>query len=502
MSDRPNILFITSDQQHWNTLGCSNDEIQTPHLDRLAAEGMRCHRAYCPNPTCTPSRSSMITGLYPSDHGAWSLGTKLKEDVPTVGGALSAAGYQTSLVGKAHFQPLQETERYRSLESYPTLQDLDFWRQFDDPFYGFDTVRLARNHADEAHVGQHYAIWLEENGCDNWRDYYRPPTGTNDRQKHLWEIPEKFHYNAWIAEESQRQLDGFAASGEPFMLWSSFFDPHPPYLAPDPWHSMYDPEELALPQVVPGEHDANPLHFRLTQEAHPDFSDWRESGFGIHGMHSHLHDQDEMRQNMAVYYGMISLMDEYIGRILTHLDQTGLAQNTLVVFTTDHGHLFGQHGMIAKGPFHYEDLVKLPFIVRWPDRVKAGSHSDALMSLVDMTPSFLGAAGVVPDWGMSGVDQTSVWTGREMSVRDHVVVENRHEPTTIHTRTYIDERYKLTVHYSSDEGELFDLSQDPQEIDNHWKDPEWAHVRARLTQSLLQAELGKEPLAMPRIAGA
>ena len=97
----------------------------------------------------------MITGLYPSDHGAWSLGTKLMEDVPTVGDVLGRAGYRTSLVGKAHFQPLQETDRYRSLESYPILQDLDFWRQFDEPFYGFDTVRLARNHAEEAHVGQH-----------------------------------------------------------------------------------------------------------------------------------------------------------------------------------------------------------------------------------------------------------------------------------------------------------------------------------------------------------
>lgn len=502
MSDRPNILFITSDQQHWDTLGATNPEISTPHLDRLASEGMRCHRAYCPNPTCTPSRSSMITGLYPSDHGAWSLGTKLMEDVPTVGDALGRAGYRTSLVGKAHFQPLQETDRYRSLESYPILQDLDFWRQFNEPFYGFDTVRLARNHADEAHVGQHYAIWMEDNGCHNWRDYYRPPTGTNDRQKHRWEIPEKYHYNAWIAEESQRLLDTYAAGDEPFFMWSSFFDPHPPYLAPDPWHAMYDPADLTLPQIVEGEHDLNPLHFRMTQEKEPDFSAWRESGFGIHGMHSHLHGADEMRQNMAVYYGMISLMDEYIGRILTHLEKTGLAKNTLVVFTTDHGHLFGQHGMTAKGPFHYEDLVKLPFLVRWPNRVQAGSQSDAILSLVDMAPSFLGAAGLSADWGISGADQTPVWTGTVEAVRDHAIVENRHEPTTIHTRTFVDQTHKLTVHYGRDEGELFDLQQDPQEIDNHWSDPGWADLKAELTRRLLHAELGKEPLVMPRIAGA
>ncbi len=162
MTDRPNILLITSDQQHWSTMGCVNPQIRTPNLDRLATQGTRFDRAYCPNPTCTPTRASIITGKYPSQHGALSLGTKLLEDEPTVGDDLQAAGYRTALVGKAHFQPLKSTDEFSSLESYPILQDLDFWRHFDEPFYGFDTVRLARNHADEAHVGQHYAIWMED----------------------------------------------------------------------------------------------------------------------------------------------------------------------------------------------------------------------------------------------------------------------------------------------------------------------------------------------------
>ena len=164
MGDRPNILLITSDQQHWSTLGCLNPEIDTPHLDRLADAGTLFERAYCPNPTCTPTRASMITGKYPSQHGAWSLGTKLSEAEHTVGEDFQAAGYRTSLVGKAHFQPLQATEEFSSLESYPILQDLDFWRDFSGPFYGFERVCLARNHADEAHVGQHYALWMEEQG--------------------------------------------------------------------------------------------------------------------------------------------------------------------------------------------------------------------------------------------------------------------------------------------------------------------------------------------------
>ncbi|MBT7806738.1 sulfatase-like hydrolase/transferase, partial [Candidatus Poribacteria bacterium] len=179
MSERPNVLLITSDQQHWNTLGRSNPEIHTPNLDRLAEQGTTFTRAYVPNPTCTPTRASIITGQYPSQHGAYSLGTKLMEDVHTVGEDFSDAGYRTALVGKAHFQPLREVDGYTSLESYPIMQDLDFWRDFHGPFYGFEHVELARNHADEAHVGQHYAIWMEENGCHNWRDYFRPPTGNN-----------------------------------------------------------------------------------------------------------------------------------------------------------------------------------------------------------------------------------------------------------------------------------------------------------------------------------
>ena len=172
-----NILLITSDQQHWNTLGQFNSEIQTPALDRLATQGTTFTRAYCPNPTCTPTRSSLITGKYPSQHGAYSLGTKLPESEPTVGERFQSAGYRTALVGKAHFQPLHSTEEFPSLEAYPMLQDLDFWADFEGPFYGFDHIELARNHTDEAHVGQHYALWMEEKGLSNWRDYFLQPTG-------------------------------------------------------------------------------------------------------------------------------------------------------------------------------------------------------------------------------------------------------------------------------------------------------------------------------------
>ncbi|WP_028547420.1 sulfatase family protein [Paenibacillus sp. UNC451MF] len=501
---KKNILLITSDQQHWNTIGALNSEIQTPNLDRLVSEGTMFTRAYCPNPTCTPTRASIITGMYPSQHGAWTLGTKLLEDRHTVGEDFIAHGYRTALVGKAHFQPLKGTEQYRSLEAYPILQELDYWREFQENFYGFDHVELARNHTNEAHVGQHYALWMEEEGCTEWRDYFLPPTGNMDRSiRHTWPIPEKYHYDKWIADRTNKLLEQYKENDESFFLWASFFDPHPDYLVPEPWDKMYDPEKLTLPQAVPGEHDNNPPHFKLTQEVKADFSAWMESGFSIHGYHSHLrYTEQEQRRNMATYYGMVSLMDKYIGRILDKLDELGLADDTIVVFTTDHGHMFGHHGMHFKGGFHYEDLIKLPFIVRYPGKVPAGHTSSAMQSLVDLAPTFLTLTGIPVPHAMTGVDQSAVWLGEQSSARDHVLCEFHHEPTTIHQKTLVTERYKITIYYNQTYGEIFDLVEDPQELYNRWDDPQFAQLKSELLLRYAWAELGKESLPMPRIAQA
>ncbi|MDE2820907.1 MAG: sulfatase-like hydrolase/transferase [Chloroflexota bacterium] len=493
-----NILLITSDQQHWRTLGQNNSEIQTPALDKLAADGSTFARAYCPNPTCTPTRASMITGKYPSQHGAWSLGTKLPESEATLGEHLQAAGYRTALVGKAHFQPLQSTEEYPSLESYPILQDLDFWGDFDGPFYGFDHIELARNHTDEAHVGQHYALWMEEKGLLNWRDYFREPTGHVVEQRRKWLIPEEFHYNAWIAERSSALISQYHDQDRPFFLWASFFDPHPEYLAPEPWDTMVDPVEVTVPSVRPGEHEAggrvdtapSPPHLQLTQTAQPDFSAWQEAnGSGCHGFHSHLHDRHDLAKDIACYYGMISCMDKYIGQIIDHLDELGLAEDTLVVFTSDHGHYFGQHGLIAKGAFHYDDGIRVPMIARLPGKIPAGHISHNLQSLVDYAPTFLSYCGIDIPEEMTGVDQRAVWNGDESSAREHVMVENRHQPTTLHLKTYIDDRYKLTLYFNRDYGEIYDLRDDPGEVANLYADEV---LRARLTEAMLRAEMRKE----------
>jgi uncharacterized sulfatase len=529
-SPPPNLLLITSDQQHWTTLGFLNPKIQTPNLDRLAARGTNFSRAYCPNPTCTPTRASILTGQYPSTHGAYTLGTKLPEDADTVGDHLRAAGYQTSLIGKAHFQPLASTDEYPSVEAYPTLRDLDFWRSFNDrhtPWYGFDHVELTRNHTDEGHVGQHYGIWLEEQGLTDWRDYFQvrndgvkdtPTDGTKapnydagPEQMH-WQLPEELHYTAWTGKRTHAAIQRARDDGQPFFIWSSYHDPHPPYAVPEPWASMYDPDDMEIGEFVEGEFDDMPEPHHLTRRDDPDFSPYNGDGFGNHGYNSHQHDPQRLKQEMAIYYGMVSFMDHWIGQTLDQLEALGQRENTLVVFTSDHGHFLGQHGLIAKGPFHYEDVIRVPFLAAWGDKIEAGQTSDAIQTLVDLAPTFLDAAGLEVPRGMQGISQLPAWTaakdfrgrgrGRGRG-RDHAIVENHHNDSeAVHLRTLVTDRWKLTVYRGRSWGELFDLRDDPNERHNRYDDPAFTEVRHEMMSRLVQADLEREPTPMPRLTHA
>ncbi|MCC8022606.1 MAG: sulfatase-like hydrolase/transferase, partial [Clostridiales bacterium] len=477
---------------HYSMLGAVNPRIQTPNLDRLAAEGMRFDRAYCPNPTCTPSRASIITGMYPSRHGAWSLGTKLLESVPTLGGYLLQAGYRTALVGKAHFQPLKSTEEYPSLEAPERLRDFTFWKNFNEEFYGFQTAELLRNHTAEPWVGQHYAMWMEEKGFKNWRDVFFRPAGKKlPKKMGRWDIPEAYHYNTWIAERTNALMEQYQQEGSPFFLWASFPDPHYPQLVPAPWDTMYDPEEMELPEFSFAEHAQNPPYFREVCKRFPNFKPYRETGYAVHGLQRHKYKPKELKKQLALAYGMVSYMDQAIGKILDGLKALGLEQDTLVVFTTDHGDLFGQHGLRHKCIFHYEDLLRVPLVARYPGRIQPGSQSSALQCLADLAPTFLSYCGLDCPAQMNGIDQSAVWDGSAQTARDSVIVENRHEPTVMNLRTYVDDRYKLTVHANGDYGELYDLEQDPQEHHNLWSAPQARQLKADLLVKYLQAEYRK-----------
>lgn len=513
-----NILFITSDQQHWQTLGLNNPEVRTPNLDRLARRGVYFDRAYTVNPTCTPTRCSWLTGMYPSQHGAYSLGTKMLESVPTVNDEFHRHGFHTALVGKAHFQPLLSTPEYPSLEAYPVLHDLEFWRRYRGPFYGFDQAELARNHTDEAHAGQHYALWMESKGCKEWRRYFvptepsqrvegdaladsprrRPPVGT------AWDIPEELHYDAWIAERTGAMLEEFGQTGTPFFLWASFFDPHPPYMVPEPYASMYDPAQVTVPEMVPGELDDKPPHFAMTQLEKPDFSAYKtdEGSNALHGASSHLASREIKARCIATMYGMMTMLDTYVGKILDKLEACGLSDNTLVVFTTDHGDFLGQHGLRHKAIHHYEDLLRVPLIASLPGVLPVSTVCSDLQSTVDLAPTFLGFAGIPVPRRMTGLNQAAAWCGQGGKPRGHVIVENRHNPTTMNLKTLVTGRYKMTIYGNATYGELYDLQEDPGELVNLWDCPEHLRLQSDLLLEFMQADMMIEPMPMPRIANA
>lgn len=498
---RPNVLLITTDQQHYAALGSHSPALSTPNIDSLGEDGVTFGRAYCANPLCTPSRASLLTGQYPSSHGAWTLGTKLTEDATTLPLLLGEAGYSTFLIGKAHLQPLASTPDVPSIECQPILRDLDFWRDFTGPWYGFEHIELARNHADESHVGQHYAAWLEDQGCTDWERYFQPwpPQPGSAQRRHAWDLPVELHYSTWTAERTIAAIDRATDAGVPFFGWASFHDPHPPYLVPEPYASMYDPGDCEPPTSETGELASMAPWFAETQESAPDFSPWMDDEFGVHGFVAQRLPESELRRNLATYYGMMTLVDDCVGRILQRLTERGLADNTLVIFTTDHGHFLGQHGLTAKGPFHYEDLIRVPFLMRWPERLPQALRTDALLSLVDVAPTVLRACGVpVPRW-MQGVDQSEAAGGGE-AARQVAIVENRSQPRSVVLRTYVFGDEKLTLYEGRPWGDLFDLANDPDERANRFADPEWRSRREQLIRRALDAEFSREVLPWPRVA--
>jgi len=503
---KPNILLITSDQQHWHTLGKNNPVLKTPTLDRLCDEGTRFERAYCPHPTCTPSRCSIITGLYPSQHGAWALGTRLDEKIPTLGGFLKDAGYHTSLIGKAHFQPTKSTEKYPGIESKPEIWDLDFYRKFSGPFYGFDHIALLRNHNIESNIGMHYAAWLEDHGPIDWKKYFPKPFGElpeKGPRPFKWDLPEAYHPNTWLVHETNLEIKKQVDVGDPFFVWTSFPDPHPPYSVSAPWDKLYDPELIEAPDRQKGEHDLNPDFLKKTGEPNANFGKWTAGeGNAIPNFSTHYVDKAEMKKRIAVYYGMISFIDDSVGKILSQLDTLGVADNTIIIYTTDHGHFFGQHGLTNKGPFHYEDMLKIPFIVRYPGVVPTGKTSSALQSLVDIAPTLLDICGLDVPQTMSGISQRNSWADEKKSCRDHVLIEDRRNEKKFELLTYVDRRYKISVQKNDEQGLLFDLDNDPGELKNLWLDEAHQGLKIQLLEKLISARMMASPKGMPRISNA
>ncbi len=346
---------------------------------------------------------------------------------------------------------------------------------------------------------------LKTEGKDprSWSNWFRKPTGTSESQYGLWNLPEEYHMNTWIAERVNLQLEEFARKKKPFFMWASFFDPHPPYLVSGEWAQMYDPKSITVPAIEEGEmKDMSPL-YRKTQEQNPDFSQFKDSEFWSAGLGSHTkRNKEEKAKDIALYYGMISFMDHEIGKILDKLDELGLTEKTVVLFTTDHGHVYGQHGLIKKGSFMYEDLVRVPMVVSCPGSIPQGERFQALQSLIDIAPTFLSFAGIKVPRSMTGINQRAVWKGEVESLRGNVLVENHQQPYSLYQKQLITTQYKITTYMNHDYGELFDLRNDPNELNNLWYNADYFKVKLDLLLQLIQAEMKQEPIKVERTAAA
>ncbi len=483
---RPNILLITTDQQHANTIhALGNEAIETPNLDRLVDEGVTFGRSYVANPVCSPSRSTILTGEYPSRHKCWNIGVSLDENRPTLSKILSENGYSTALFGKAHFKSVLKTG---SFEAPPHIHDRDFWRTWSGPYYGFEQVRLVHGHADESSShGMHYGAWLVDQGIDPEK-YFGPDGGHREGS---WNLPEEFHYTRWTADQTIDFLKE-TKDDKPFFAWCSFQDPHNAFLAPEPWASMYDTDHLPAFIRREGEmSDKTSLHQCLIEDRFADLDvdvmqDPSHATAGIQclGLTTPKIGEQRAKQWLATYYGMISLIDHHVGRILSSLDEMGLSQNTIVIFTADHGDYAGNHGLWLKGPLHYEDVIRVPFLVRWPTHFPANVRSGKLHSLVDLAPTLLDLCHIKPTSTMQGVSQAKTWENPSVPSRDWCLVENRAEPE-FYVKTLVTERYKMNYFLNQNEGELYDLVEDPHEFINLYRNPAYAEVLTSMLKKML-----------------
>jgi choline-sulfatase len=363
-----NIVWLTSDQHSSHALGCyGNSVVQTPNLDRLAAEGLCFDRHFCSYPVCVPARFTMMSGLYPHHHGAVGNSTPLPLRTRTVAHHFGQAGYVTAWLGKMH--PVDG--QTHGFDYY-----MDMGAYFD--YLGPKTRTFT------------YGMGAEDSGCGSpWITVHRPPTEGrsawvpaelprhNDTLEVRELLAEEDHFESFVARETIRFLETYR--DEPFFVTASFLKPHNPFSPPAEYGAMYRPEEMPLPDWSPTQLEGLP----------PQLRSHRYPGAGTPEGDAWL------GRFIAAYYGNVSHMDACAGRILDALDRLGLADNTLVVYTTDHGEMLGEHGMRGKFCF-FDGSARLPLIARLPGHIPAGTRSSALVDQADYVPTFRDAAGFAP----------------------------------------------------------------------------------------------------------
>jgi arylsulfatase A-like enzyme len=490
---RPNILLISADQHRADCLGFMGRKVKTPHLDQMAADGTHFTACITPSVVCQPARASILTGQLCRTHGVHDNGIDLDPDVGEKGwaGAMAASGYQTSFFGKAHFStyhtydPTGSPECLQSASRYP--------EDWNGPYMGFEHLELML-------VGHNW--WAPEKppGGQHYERFYHSDGRGDARTKLMWEnagdtkgaaqtwhskLPPAWHNTSWTADRFIEWM-GHGRDGEkPFATWVSFPDPHHPFDCPEPWSRLHNPTEVDLPENRTRCYDGKPWWHKAAMEGEPGDKKFAE----IRKQYSRISDQSDaqLREIIANTYGQIAYIDHEIGRILIALQQAGLSDNTIVVYISDHGDWLGDHGLILKGPMHYEGLLRVPMIVKGPG-VPAGKAVDQPVSTLDLGPTFFDYGAADPLQTQHGASLRPLLEGdatRDFALNEWGLGEGRVgvalELRTVRTRTH-----KMTVDLNSGAGELYDLASDPDERVNLFDDPAAADIRAQLESFIAQ----------------
>jgi len=508
MSARPCFILFVTDQHRADHLGCyGNPIVRTPHIDAIAARGSRFERFYVASPICMPNRATLMTGRMPSATGVRSNGIPLSVEDVTFVDLLRAAGYRTALVGKSHLQNftgapphveyksspdrmappenLVEANRHRRIgepyenELNPRWEDPE--HVVRTPFYGFDEVRLCTGHGDQ--VGGDYDRWLAERHDDpeSLRGPANALSDNLDTAPQAWRtrMPEELYPTSFIAEEAISFLGRHAGDGNdtPFFLEVSFPDPHHPFTPPGAYWNMYDSEKIELPNSF--NVGSTPLLERIRQEA----ADGLRSG-----TMPFIATEREARRIIALTYGMITMIDDAIGRVMAKLDALGLSDRCVVAFTSDHGDAMGDHGVMLKHLIHFHGLLRVPFVWSDSEANTQGRVIEDLAGTVDIASTILARAGLAPYHGIQGRDLFDQKCGPPPGM----IIEEDFQTGVLgfesapRVRTLVTEDWRLTIRDGVDWGEMFDLGNDPSEINNLYDDEATAAERSLLFETMVR----------------
>ncbi len=358
MNSNRNLLFFMTDQQHFRTLGCNGAaEARTPNLDRLARQGVNFKNYFVTNPVCSPSRASLLTGKHVTEHGLFANGCSLPRHERTLPQVLGEHGYQTALFGKLHLEPIV----CRTDAPHP---------------YGFEICEVAEG--DQQLTHDDYFRWLRSRHTNVFLSYLNEMFAKGHSDGYASKIPEACHLTSWITERAIDFLRNRRDPDRPFFLNMSFFDPHHAFNPCEPYASMFAEAEMPEPFF-----DESHLH------TYPEHVQKR-----IRGCLGVTRDRDRMQGIQRAYHAMMAHVDKCLGDVLAVLEELGLSQETAVVHTSDHGEMLGNHGMLWKGPFMFDDLLRVPLFVSVPGRPMRGIEVEDLVSGVDLMPTLLSLAGL------------------------------------------------------------------------------------------------------------